>query len=376
MAADFQLQPKLDALRGEHSARVVAAVDTVLAAAVDARASDVHFEPSPATLTIRFRVDGVLLPAATLPGEFSANVIARLKVMAELLTYRLDIPQEGSVRGDAVHPDLRVSTFPTVHGEKAVVRLFNANHQLTTLASLGFSADHLASLDRILAERNGAILLTGPSGSGKTTTAYACLRHLLQNQPGRNLVTIEDPVEIPLNGVNQSQVRPGSEFDFARGLRSLLRQDPDVILVGEIRDRDTAAIASEAALTGHLVLSTLHAGSACGALSRLLDMGVEPYLLTSGLRAIVNQRLLRQQCSECTGRGCKKCSQTGFRGRFLIAEYLEPDTTLRRAILERADRDGLETAASNRRTISDAAQAAVADGRTTAEEVARVLGSL
>jgi type II secretory ATPase GspE/PulE/Tfp pilus assembly ATPase PilB-like protein len=370
MPAPSDLQPRLDALAARGLDGVVPIVDLVIEDAIRRSASDVHFEPTTAGLDVRFRLDGVLRPVAALPKSLAANVIARLKVMADLLTYRVDIPQEGGVRGG----DLRVSTFPTVHGEKAVVRIFNTAAKLIDLEDLGLPPDILAALTGLLHERTGLVLLTGPSGSGKTTTIYACLRRLAGG--GRHIVTIEDPVEQWVEGVTQSQARPGSEFDFARGLRSLLRQDPDVMMVGEIRDRETAAVAAEAALTGHLVFSTLHAGSACGVIGRLLDMDVEPYLLTSAIKGILNQRLLRRLCDGCKGTGCDHCGGSGYRGRFLIAELLTPDAALRRAILAKADADELESVAagSGWQTIRTAADAAVTDGRTTAEEVLRVLG--
>ena len=233
-------------------------------------------------------------------------------------------------------------------------------------------------------ERSGAIFLTGPSGSGKTTTIYACLRRLSAEGLGRHIVTIEDPVERVLDGVSQSQARPGTEFDFARGLRSLLRQDPEVIMVGEVRDRETAGIAIEAALTGHLLFSTLHAGSACGVIGRLLEMGVEPYLLTGGIRGILNQRLLRRLCDACKRSdgagwqavGCDRCGGTGYRGRLLAAELLTPNAEFRRAILAKADADELEAVArrSGWTTICDATDRTIAEGQTTLGEVERVLG--
>jgi general secretion pathway protein E len=377
-APQSALQSRLDLLAPAGADGVVAAVDLIVDDAVRRGASDVHFEPTPAALDIRLRIDGVLRPVATLSRELAPNVVARLKVLADLLTYRVDIPQEGGVRPGAtpVAADLRVSTFPTVHGEKAVVRVFQTAVRLTDLDDLGLPPDLLATLAGLLRERTGAILLTGPSGSGKTTTIYACLRRLAADGAGRNIVTIEDPVEQWVQGVSQSQARPGTEFDFARGLRSLLRQDPDVIMVGEIRDRETAGVAVEAALTGHLVFSTLHAGSACGVVGRLLDMGVEPYLLTSGLKGILNQRLLRRRCDDCPGAGCERCLGTGYRGRFLVAELLTPDVAFRRAILAKSDADELEAvaAASGWRTIRAVADAAVTEGLTTAAEVERVLG--
>jgi type II secretory ATPase GspE/PulE/Tfp pilus assembly ATPase PilB-like protein len=373
-------QHRLDALRLTGPDRVVPAVDLILNDAIERRASDVHFEPTPAGLEIKFRIDGVIHPVATLPRELAPNVIARLKVMAELLTYRVDVPQEGHIKPDEASrfDDLRVSTFPTVHGEKAVVRVFQAAAELLELENLGLPPDIQSRLDSLLQERSGAILLTGPSGSGKTTTIYACLRRLAHDGPGRHIVTIEDPVERWIDGVSQSQARPGTEFDFARGLRSLLRQDPDVIMVGEIRDPETASVATEAALTGHLVFSTLHAGSACGVIGRLLEMGIEPYVINSGVRGILNQRLLRRVCSACRGtdRACPACTGAGYRGRLLIAELLTIDAAMRAAILAKSDADALEAIAvqSGMRSIRAVADDAVANGRSTAEEVMRVLG--
>jgi type II secretory ATPase GspE/PulE/Tfp pilus assembly ATPase PilB-like protein len=300
--------------------------------------------------------------------------------MSELLTYRVDVPQEGRIRvtDGGNGEDMRVSTFPTVHGEKAVVRIFHAAAELLELGQLGLPPEIERDLTALLQERSGAIFLTGPSGSGKTTTIYACLRRLAGGGAGRHIVTIEDPVERWIEGVSQSQARPGSAFDFARGLRSLLRQDPDVIMVGETRDPETAAAATEAALTGHLVFSTLHAGSACGVIGRLLEMGIEPYVLTSGVRGILNQRLLRRLCEKCRNapRGCAACGGAGYDGRLLIAELLTIDAPIRQAILAKADTETLEAVAgrSGLKTIRHAADEAIAAGRTTIEEVLRVLG--
>lgn len=352
-------------------------VDLILAEAVRRQASDVHFQPTHRALEIRFRVDGVLQPAGLLDRELAANVVARLKVMAELLTYRLDVPQEGGIRAAPGGAAMRLSTFPTIHGEKAVVRIFDPSGQPLDLDQLGLSAELARSLTRLLQERSGAILLTGPSGSGKTTTIYACLRHLVRaSGGGQQIITIEDPVEQVIEGISQSQVRPAAGFDFACGLRSLLRQDPEIIMIGEVRDRETAAIAIEAALTGHLVITTLHAGSACAVVGRLLDMGIEPYLLTSGLKGILNQRLVRRRCPTCRAAGCERCAGTGYQGRLLLAELLTLDEPLRQAILARADTRTLEAAASQpaRTTIAGAAEAALAEGLTTVDEIDRVLG--
>ncbi|MBM4071971.1 MAG: type II/IV secretion system protein [Planctomycetes bacterium] len=357
--------------------RVGQVVNLVLVEAVKKSASDVHFEPTHRALEIRFRLDGVLHTVATLNREIAANIVARLKVLAELLTYRLDVPQEGRLV-DAIKSfgvEMRVSTFPTIHGEKAAVRIFDPAPRTLDLDQLGLAPAVLAPLKEMLKQRSGAILLTGPSGSGKTTTIYACLRHLI-GKGGRHIVTIEDPVEQVIEGASQSHARSGTEFDFARGLRSLLRQDPEVIMIGEVRDRETAGIAIEAALTGHLVFSTLHAGSACGVIGRLLAMGVETYLLTSGLRGILNQRLVRRLCPACRQAGCSQCAGTGYQGRMLLGELLTLEPPLREAILAHSDTATLEATASKlgEPTLRDMAEQAARDGLTSHEEIERVLG--
>ncbi len=385
-----RLQPRMDALDVTGPDRIGRLVDLILSEALHCAASDVHLEPGHATLEVRFRIDGVLQSVAVLTRELAPNLVARLKVLAELLTYRLDIPQEGRIANALGRPgvDMRVSTFPTIHGEKAVVRIFDPAGRTLELEQLGLPLELLQSVREVLRQRAGAFLLTGPSGSGKTTTIYACLRHLVSaSAGGRHVVTIEDPVEQVLEGVTQSQARPGTEFDFARGLRSLLRQDPEVIMVGEVRDADTAEVAIQAALTGHLLLSTVHAGSACGVIGRLLDMGIEPYLLTSTLRGILNQRLVRRLCTACRQEeqtsarpgweavGCDRCAGTGYHGRLLLAELLVPADELRHAILVRSEVAALEEAAgAARATLWDEAARAVARGATTQLEVDRVLG--
>ncbi len=393
MSANTQspLQAQLDALGRAGPERIGRTVDEVLLDAIRRGASDVHLEPTHRNVEVRFRLDGVLQPAASLSRELAPNLVARLKVLSELLTYRVDIPQEGSIRQDQTRygVDMRVSTFPTVHGEKVVVRIFHDSAQTLDLEQLGLPPELLEALIQLLRLRTGAIFLTGPSGSGKTTTIYACLRHIVRAEGGgRHIVTIEDPVEQVIEGVSQAQARPGTEFDFARGLRSLLRQDPEVIMIGEVRDRETAATAIEAALTGHLVISTLHAGSACGVVGRLLDMGIEPYLLTSGLQGILNQRLVRRVCASCRraeGRQppvegvaprCAQCAGAGYRGRALLAELLTLDAPLRQAILQRSDTAALEAAVggSKPQNIWTAAEKAVTDGVTTNTEIERVLG--
>lgn len=367
----------------------VALVQELIQKALMANASDVHLDPGPESWEIRFRVDGILRPEGSFAARLGPNVVARLKVLAELLTYRTDIPQEGrlelgSMKGTLVEG--RLSTFPTLHGEKVAVRFFGRDATRLGLDQLGLEGETLERLQGLLAGRQGAVLLTGPGGSGKTTTLYAALESIkAAHKNGIHIFTIEDPIERPIAGITQSQARPGTEFDFARGLRSLLRQDPEVVMVGEIRDGQTASIAMEAALTGHLLLSTVHAGSACGVFSRLLDMGVEPYALTSGVRGVLNQRLVRKSCAPCRGLGCSACHQSGFAGRLLLAELVEVKGPLRKAILLRADLDGLIDAAgemnqsqggsSGESQLWATGMRAVARGETTPEELARALGS-
>lgn len=371
-------------------------VDSLLGAARDGGASDVHLVPGESDLRVSWRIDGVLQPVTAIPGEFRTNVVARLKVLAELLTYRTDVPQEGRIRRNSGGVEMRVSTFPTLYGEKAVVRLFGGSGRFRFLEDLGLPDDVREELWRSLQETGGVILATGPAGSGKTTTAYAGLRELADRSPvPRSLVSLEDPIESVIAGVAQSQIRPAAGFDYETGLKSLLRQDPEVILVGEIRDRATAEIVFQASLTGHLVLTTFHAGSAAEAVSRLLDMGLEPYQLRSGILAVINQRLVRRLCtcavvSEApearlgldvprvrTPVGCAECRQSGYRDRTVLAEMLVPSAPeMRRAILSRSNAQKIERLAIEAGMVSrwQRATAAVAEGITSPEEVRRVLG--
>lgn len=384
----------LDPFSPRHAVDLVA---LMLEEARAAGASDVHLTPTAGGLDARWRVDGVLQPAGMLPKSVTPNVVARLKVLANLLTYRNDVPQEGRIQGGPGDVEMRVSTFPTLFGEKAVVRLFAGQGRFLRLVDLGLPPEVLDTLGGLLNETSGAILLAGPAASGKTTTIYACLRELVAASEGRrSLTTLEDPIEVAVPGVAQAQVNPPAGFDLAGGLRSLLRQDPEVIAVGEIRDRATAEAAFHASLTGHLVLATFHAGSAAGAVGRLSDMGIEPYLLRSGLRAIVCQRLVRRLCEGCsresddselrlgldverfrTARGCNACRGTGYQGRLVLAELLVPDDgDLGRAVLDRADVATLE-AAAGRAGMTDRwarARQAVEAGLTSPQEVRRVLG--
>lgn len=387
----------------------VQTVDRILALGRAQGASDLHLQPTAEGLSLEWRLDGVLQTVALFPRELAANLVARLKVLAGLLTYRTDIPQEGRIREDrptvpgagttAALPEsleMRVSTLPTLHGERAVVRLFAGPGQYQWLADLQLPSEVDQRLRQILAETSGVILVTGPAGSGKTTTLYACLRQILRDSPARrSLVSLEDPIEAAVAGVAQAQVNAAAGFTIESGLRFLLRQDPEVLLIGEIRDRAAAQLAFQAALTGHLLLSSFHAGSAAGAISRLSDMGIEPYLLHSGVRAILGQRLLRKLCgcarpstdpAERLGLaveraslpvGCPDCAGTGYRGRFVLAELLVPDRSdVSRAILSRSDEAKLEELAIAAGMISrwDRARQAVEEGRTSPGEVRRVLG--
>lgn len=372
-------------------------VENLLAAAESAGASDLHLLPVEEGLDVRWRVDGVLAPVATLPRHGAPNIVSRLKVLAELLTYRTDVPQEGRIRRGPGKAEMRLSTFPTLHGEKAVVRLFAGPGRFLVLDDLGLPEEIRATLSGLLDETSGAIVLAGPAGSGKTTTIYACLRELVRRTDGRrSLATLEDPIEAAIDGVSQSQVNPTAGLTLEVGLKALLRQDPEVLAVGEIRDRETAETTLQAALTGHLTLTTFHAGSACEVVGRLLDMGIEPYAIRSGLRAVIALRLVRRLCAACSApaddpaeflgldvrsgripRGCPACGGTGYSGRLVIAESLPPlEGDLGRAVLERSDVRRLERIAADAGMVDRWARArdAVEEGRTSAAEVRRVLG--
>ncbi len=386
----------LDSADPQYASRVV---DRFLAAGRTAGASDLHLQATDQGLQAKLRIDGVLQFLALVPRALAPNVIGRLKVQAALLTYRTDTPQEGRIRVGEGDIEMRLTTFPTLHGERAVVRLFGHSTQYQRLADLGLPGDALPALEQLLGETAGAILVSGPAGSGKTTSVYACLRELAVRTAGtRSLVSLADPIEVAVPGVAQSQVNPAAGLDLATGLRFLMRQDPEVIMVGEIRDRATAEAAMQASLTGHLLLSTFHAGSAVETLGRLLDMGIEPYVVRSGLLAILCQRLLRRLCS-CAQKiedpqdylglpvlralrpaGCPDCGGTGYRGRILLVEMLVLKSAaaveLGRAVLARADTSVLEPLAVQSGMVTRWRRAidAVESGATSPAEVRRVLG--
>lgn len=382
-------------------APVIRAVNRLIATAVDQRASDIHIEPSDDGLSIRFRVDGMLRNAGRLPVAMRAPLVSRIKVAARLNIAERRLPQDGrmrlSVRGHEI--DLRVATAPSIHGESVVMRILDRSKLALDFVTLGFDPALIARMRDAISRPHGIVLVTGPTGSGKTTTLYAALSEL--NAEARKLLTVEDPIEYRLPGVVQTQVNPAIGFTFGSALRSFLRQDPDVMMVGEIRDTETAQIAVQAALTGHMILSTLHTNTAVGAVSRLLDMEVEPFLLGSVLAGVLAQRLVRRLCPDCRepygleggipealahhiesqnvvrlfhAVGCSRCAGSGYSGRVAILEFLRVDAAISRLIVRRADtRDILSAAEQDgMRSLAADGVAKAAQGLTTIEEVLRV----
>lgn len=346
-------------------------VADLLRRAEAAGASDVHLQMTgPDTgATVGFRLDGVLVPVTRFEAELAERVFGRIKFLARLKTYQESLPQDGRINkaDSGTQHDLRVATYPTVTGEKIVLRLFQGA-AAATLGELGFPAKTLAELERFLSGQAGMLLLTGPAGSGKTTTIYACLRHLA-GQGGRHIITVEDPVEQVLPGVMQTEVNEARGLTFAVAARHLLRQDPQVLVLGEIRDDETASLAVRAALTGHLVVSTLHAGSCQGVFERLLLMGPDAHAVTAAVELVLNQRLLRRLCGACAGKGCAECLETGYRGRLPIVESVRMDEALRRE-LRRAGPDVIAPGCR----IEGAAREVLARGLSDDREYARVFG--
>jgi general secretion pathway protein E len=375
-------------------------VDFILSQAARRGASDVHIEPFPGELRIRFRVDGVLQDAVRIPLLWQPRVFARLKVLANLAIYRSDVPQEGRL---ALHladrtVDVRLSLLPTLHGEKAVLRLFDPARTLLRLDQLGMPEGVRYTWERLLGQPQGMMLLTGPSNHGKTTTLYASLSYLHEHRRDlSNLCTVEDPVEYDLRVVNQTQVNNAVGLTFAAGLRTVLRQDPEVIMIGEIRDEETAGIAIRAGLTGHLILSTVHAPTAAGVFARLVDLGREPFLVASAVSAVLSQRLARTLCPDCrrpaapaseelerfqirdkggewsVAVGCRRCDGTGHRGRTGLFELLEMREEVREAVMRGAHSAGVSGLGSAAGLREDALEKA-RTGLISLAEVARVLG--
>ncbi|MFV0474128.1 MAG: GspE/PulE family protein, partial [Pikeienuella sp.] len=375
---------------------VVRIVNLLIRRAAELGASDIHLEAFERRLRLRYRVDGVLQEADAPPAELRAAIVSRIKIMARLDIAENRLPQDGRVKTAALgRPlDLRVATTPTLHGEGVVIRLLDRAGLVLDFDALGVDETARAALFPLIGRSNGVLLVTGPTGSGKTTTLYAMLERL--NLTERKIVTVEDPVEYQLEGVNQIQARPQIGLGFAEALRSILRQDPDVIMIGEIRDLETARIAVQAALTGHLVLATLHTNSAAAAINRLRDMGIADYLLAATVIGGVAQRLLRRLCPDCAEPdpapaveagisgafrrpvGCASCAGAGYRGRVAALEVLTADDALRRLILDGADEMTIEAAAERggMRTLRAHALQRAAAGETSLAEVARVAAGL
>ncbi|MGD0090767.1 MAG: ATPase, T2SS/T4P/T4SS family [Planctomycetota bacterium] len=398
VVSDDQDDVDLSSASGEAS--IITFVNQVLAEAIQLRATDVHFEPFERELRLRYRVDGELQEVNVPPQikQFQAAIISRLKILAQLNIAEKRLPQDGRIKLKigANELDVRVSVIPMLHGEGVVLRLLNRSSALLGLEQLGMSAEDRKQIEWILELPHGIFLVTGPTGSGKTTTLYAALSKI--NDAVRKIITIEDPVEYYLRGINQIQVNTKSGMTFALGLRSILRHDPDVVLVGEIRDRETAEIAVQASLTGHLVFSTLHTNDAPGALTRLVDMGVEPYLVASSLEGVLAQRLVRIICAKCReeyeipahdtlrlepgreipkvtwrGRGCRECQGTGYHGRTCITELMMVTERIRSAILDRTSAGEIRKIAAKEGmgSLRSDGWRLVLTGRTTVEEVLR-----
>jgi MSHA biogenesis protein MshE len=396
-----QSEDVLEVQPGSEDAPVVRLINTLFTKAVRSGASDIHVEPDEENLRIRFRLDGILQERMKAERRVASAVVSRLKLMGGLDIAERRLPQDGrfhlTVEGHRI--DVRLSTMPTSHGEAAVMRLLDQSAGLIGLDQLGMDPDIRAHFDRLIQTPHGIVLVTGPTGSGKTTTLYAALKEI--NQVDKKIVTVEDPVEYQLPLINQVQVRPQIELDFARVLRSVLRHDPDIIMVGEIRDQETGSIAIRAALTGHLVLSTLHTNDAASTATRLIDMGLEPYLVASSLRGVVAQRLVRRICTSCKvpdrpspavlrglrldeeevaeatfyrGEGCAECNNTGYRGRVGLYELMEVDPEVRDAIASN-DRKALDGALARQeahKTLRESGIDKAKAGLTSLDEVLRV----
>ena len=363
-----------DLLEARHDAPIIRMLNALLSQAVNEGASDVHVEPFENTSVVRYRVDGVLRDIVRPRRALHAALVSRIKIMASLDIAEKRLPQDGRImlRLGGRPIDVRVSTLPTGHGERVVLRLLDKERGRLEPESLGMSAGVLAALDRLVKQPHGIVLVTGPTGSGKTTTLYAMLSRL--DAAGTNIMTVEDPIEYDLAGIGQTQVNARIDMSFARALRAILRQDPDVIMIGEIRDQETAQIAVQASLTGHLVLATLHTNDSISAVTRLLDMGIEPFLLSSSILGILAQRLVRKLCPDCHGTGCPKCLQTGYLGRTGIYELLEIDEPMRAAIHARDSEQRLAELAAARgfRSLAEDGKRWVDAGVTSAEELLRV----
>ncbi len=396
------IEEAVDLLDEEDEAPIIRLVNSLLSQSVKEHASDIHIEPGERDIAVRFRIDGILYEKIRPPKKLQASIISRVKIQAGLNIAEKRLPQDGRIRIKIAGKDIdiRVATAPTSFGERVTMRLLDRSNVLLDLEDLGYSPDYLKTVNSLITKSHGIILVTGPTGSGKTTTLYACLSVI--NRPDLNILTIEDPVEYQLAGISQTQVNPKIELTFASGLRSLLRHDPDVIMVGEIRDLVTAEIAIQAALTGHLVLSTVHTNDAPGAITRLVDMGVEPFLVASSVVGILAQRLVRTLCPGCKepylatqeeieniglssdmigehvefwrGRGCPACFNTGYKGRTGIYELMLPTDEIRQLILQNVDSGTIKkrAMAQGMRTLREDGARKVLAGITSSAEILRV----
>jgi general secretion pathway protein E len=397
-----ELEEPRDLLEADDEAPIIRLVNSLLFQAVKDRASDIHIEPFERSLTVRFRVDGILYDVISPPKRFQPIIVSRVKIMAGLNIAEKRLPQDGRLRtkvaGKSI--DVRVSVIPTAYGERVVLRILDQGSSVLGMEELGLTGRNLTLVQRLIHQSHGVILVTGPTGSGKTTTLYAALSTI--NSTERNIITIEDPIEYQLEGVGQMQVNPKIDLTFANGLRSILRQDPDVIMVGEIRDATTAEIAIQSALTGHLVFSTLHTNDAASAVTRLVEMGTEPFLVSSSVIAVMAQRLVRRLCADCrrpatpapevlrelgltpavvgahtiftTGDGCDACKGTGYRGRTGIHELLVVDDDIRSLIMKNTDAAAIRRAAiaAGMPALRQDGAAKIVAGETSIEEVLRV----
>ncbi|WP_341960821.1 ATPase, T2SS/T4P/T4SS family [Planococcus maritimus] len=383
----------------DNDAPIVRLVNQILSSAVSLKASDVHFDPQEGQIIVRYRIDGTLRTERTLPKMMQQMVTARIKILANLDITESRIPQDGRIKTtvDFRPIDLRVSSLPTVYGEKIVMRILDLGNNLTDIAKLGFSDLNMKRFMHEIEKPNGIVLISGPTGSGKSSTLYAALSKL--NDEAVNIITVEDPVEYQLQGINQIQVNTNVGLTFAAGLRSILRQDPDIVMVGEIRDKETADISIRASLTGHLVLSTIHTNDSIASVTRLMDMGVEPFLVTASLNAVVAQRLVRKVCRDCgelheptsreleifrkrglaidaiaRGKGCSQCNMTGYRGRMAIHEVLVVDEAIKEVINRSGTAAEIREIAIKNKTIFliDDGLMKVQEKLTTTEEILRV----
>jgi general secretion pathway protein E len=399
----YRLEGPQDILDQDSDAPIIQLVNLMLSQAVQDRASDIHIEPFERSLKVRYRIDGVLHEVLTPHKRLQSAITSRLKIMADLNIAEKRLPQDGriAIRVRNKDVDIRVSVLPTAFGERLVLRLLDKSDAILGLDDIGFAPNVFDLYTRLITRSHGIILVTGPTGSGKSTTLYATLQRI--NSPEVNIITVEDPIEYQLEGIGQTQVNAKIDLTFANGLRSILRQDPDIIMIGEIRDRETAEIAMQSSLTGHLVFSTLHTNDAASAVTRLLDMGIEPFLISSSVLAMMAQRLVRVLCPACRepakpdagtlrelgltmedclavgghlyhGRGCDQCRGTGYRGRMGIYELLPLDDTIRPLVMQYANASTIRSMAIERgmgTLLQDGAQK-VLQGLTTAEELLRV----